>query len=171
MMGKETAASKKTHSNRLPLKDNTKVFSPQQGISLPAEPNKVGPEGAAKERWGKMEKLARVSTKKSRFVSWSSMWTRGPGATALRRLRPASFPSCRVPHTFVPCPQSSSERNRDQRRAWPRQMAQGQQQRCRKQWRPQMKRGTPPAVAASSHSRAGFHHGHCRHVPWQNSDC
>jgi hypothetical protein len=47
MMGKETAASKKTHSNRLPLKDKTKVFSPQQGMSLPAGPNKTGPEGAA----------------------------------------------------------------------------------------------------------------------------
>jgi hypothetical protein len=63
MMGKETAASKKTHSNCLPLKDNTKVFSHQQGMSLPAGPNKVGPEGAAEERWGKMEKLAQVSTK------------------------------------------------------------------------------------------------------------
>ena len=33
MMGKETAASKKTHSKRLPLNDSTKVFSPQQGMS------------------------------------------------------------------------------------------------------------------------------------------
>jgi hypothetical protein len=49
MMGKETAASKNIHSNRLPLNDNTKVFSPQQGMSFPAGPNKVGPEGAAED--------------------------------------------------------------------------------------------------------------------------
>jgi hypothetical protein len=49
MMGKETAASKKIHSDGLPLNDKTKVFSPQQGISFPAGLNKVGPEGAAED--------------------------------------------------------------------------------------------------------------------------
>jgi hypothetical protein len=33
MIGKETAANKKVQENRLPWKDKSKVFSPQQGMS------------------------------------------------------------------------------------------------------------------------------------------
>jgi hypothetical protein len=49
MIGKETAASKNVHSNRLPLKDRITDFSPQQGINFPAGPNRAGPEGVAGE--------------------------------------------------------------------------------------------------------------------------
>jgi len=47
-----------------------------------------------------MEKLAPVSTRKRLLDSWSSMWTNGPGATALSRPRLASFPSCREASTW-----------------------------------------------------------------------
>jgi hypothetical protein len=33
MIGKETAANKNVQENRLPWKDKSKVFSPQQGMS------------------------------------------------------------------------------------------------------------------------------------------
>jgi hypothetical protein len=49
-MGKEMAASKKVHSNRLPSKDSGRVVSLQQGMIFPAGPNRERPDGAAEER-------------------------------------------------------------------------------------------------------------------------
>jgi hypothetical protein len=49
MMGKETAAIKNVQENCLLWKDKSKVFSPQHGMSLPAAPLSLGPEGVAEE--------------------------------------------------------------------------------------------------------------------------
>jgi hypothetical protein len=49
MMGNETAARRKVHWNRLPLKDSVRVVSPQLGMIFPAGPNRVGPKGALAE--------------------------------------------------------------------------------------------------------------------------
>ena len=118
-IGKETAASKNVHLNRRPWKDSVITFSPHEGMSCPAAPRSLGPEGGAADWCGNIEKLAPVSIKKRLLNIWSTMCTREPGTMALRRPWSASFPRCMEDCTWWLCRRKSNGRSRGRIRYGP----------------------------------------------------